>query len=286
MSSRDRSNSRRRSRSRSASSTTDAGSRRAPARSSRPPRAALDGVPGDQDAEDLSRPPPGEAGALLDVGPAHRPVGVQEELHHRGQVVLADAAAGLQVAAQGEVLQPEEQLGPARLPVTRCAARLLEVLVDAGRRAGVQDGANVGTVDAHAEGVRRDDRLRPPLQERIGRLTPLPGGQARVVDLGRTACVRERRSQLPASPAGRGVDDDRPVDADGGLDQCLVALGVAREQPGAQPDLGTVRVADDDGGVAHREPLADVAADPGAAVAVSASTRGWCRRSTTEPMSR
>jgi len=75
------------------------------------------------------------------------------ELGDGGIVALEEEVVHLAV---GEGVEEE---GAGRLTIASGAADLLVVLLDGAREGGVNDGADVGFVDAHAEGDRRDDDL-------------------------------------------------------------------------------------------------------------------------------
>ena len=74
-----------------------------------------------------------------------------------------------------------EQDAPSRLAVAPRAARLLIVGLDILRHIVMDDIAHVGFVDAHAEGVRRDDDRQPVVEEVLLRRAPFLVRKSRVV---------------------------------------------------------------------------------------------------------
>ena len=103
-----------------------------------------------------------------------------------------------------------EQHALRRLAVATGAAGLLVVGFERPRQVEVDDRADVGLVDAHAEGVGGDDDLGLAAHEPVLGLGPLLAGQARVVDDGLAAqlLLEELADRLATRPA-RGVDDRR-----------------------------------------------------------------------------
>ena len=75
-----------------------------------------------------------------------------------------------EVSLRHDVLRRKEQEAFARLAVASCAACFLIVGFDVFRHVVVDDEAHVRLVDAHAEGVRRDDRLHVVVEEVVLRL--------------------------------------------------------------------------------------------------------------------
>ena len=89
-----------------------------------------------------------------------------------------------------------EEDGARGLPVAPGAADLLVVALDRRRHRGVDDGAHVGLVDAHAEGDRGDDRRRA---RRRGRRSGRARAAARPCPRGRRRpCARPPRARSPA----------------------------------------------------------------------------------------
>ena len=149
--------------------------------------------------------------AAAALGPAHQ---LEEEV----PLVLARPRARrlpLAVALEQRRrsgMSPGESSSSAEgvLAVAAGAADLLVVGLDRARRGQVDDRAHVGPVDAHAEGVGRDDDLELAGGEGAlhARRADAPR-QARVVG-GRRASPRGPAARPPPrSPAGRGVDDGR-----------------------------------------------------------------------------
>ena len=118
--------------------------------------------------------------------------------------------------AEGEVLERRDvvlagvELAHRRLAVPAGPADLLGVRLEALGEVEVVDVADVGLVDAHAEGDRRDDdvagRRRPPLLRRDAILGSQPG----VVGAGGKARRREERGDPERGALQRDVDDRRP----------------------------------------------------------------------------
>ena len=84
-----------------------------------------------------------------------------------GDVVLGRIAAGEEELLHRLVAVQEEQRAVGRLAVAAGAARLLVVGVEPGRHLVVQDEADVGLVDAEAEGVGGDHHARAAAHEGV-----------------------------------------------------------------------------------------------------------------------
>ncbi len=192
------------------------------------------------------------------VGPAHQ---LQEEaplvLEHRRVGRGAVLASVLdQPAAERQVARAHEQEPDGVLPVASRAADLLVVGLDRPGRAQVHDGADVGPVDAHPEGVGAGDDLQSALGEValdavaggagepgvIGGGAPAPGRQALRLRLG--ALARRRVHDGPAAPGARRRQrlGQRRVHQAGALAGAAGLAGAQGEvRPGeAVHDLGRV----------------------------------------------
>ena len=115
----------------------------------------------------------------------------------------------LELFQAGQVVGADEQLAARRLAVAPRAADLLRVVLQALGQVVVIDGADVGLVDAHAEGDGRDNDgvvgLREPLLDGRTLLVlhagvVVPGGEFR---------LRQPGGDLFGGLAERGVDDGR-----------------------------------------------------------------------------
>ena len=137
--------------------------------------------------------------------------------------------------AEGEVLESRdvvragEELADAGAAVAAGTADLLRVRLEALRQVEVVDVADVGLVDAHAEGDRGDDDVaagrRPPLLH----LDPVLGAHAGVVRARRQARRREEGRDADRGALQRDVDDRRSGRAlPQPVDQELLPLGRAR----------------------------------------------------------
>ena len=92
--------------------------------------------------------------------------GALQSLDVGGDRLGVDAAPLVEADQAAQVGAPGEQHRARRLPVAPRPPGLLVVGLDAGRDRPMPDGAHVGLVDAHAEGVRGDDDLRVPDMKR------------------------------------------------------------------------------------------------------------------------
>ncbi len=140
------------------------------------------------------------------------------EVEEEAPLVLDDLGPG-RIGAASHLDQPPAQRQVARrvqeqaeglLPVAPRAPHLLVVGLDRPRRGEVDDGAHVGAVDAHAEGVRRHHDLERAVRESPLRARAALTGHPRVIAGGAPAPRREPGGLLLRAPAGRRVHDRRP----------------------------------------------------------------------------
>ena len=151
-----------------------------------------------------------------------------------------------------------EENGAGGLAVASGAADLLVVLLDGTGEGGVNDGADVGFVDAHAEGDGGYDYLELA-GEKVA-LGPLAGGgvEAGVVWGGFLA---ENRGELFGGFAGWGVDDGGTV-----LGFCeeicykFVAAGF-RHLDDLDVEVVAAKAVDEEGGICELKLGGDVALD-------------------------
>ena len=130
-------------------------------------------------------------------------------LHRRGALVDLGAA-------QADVVGAVEGEGVGRRAVAAGAADLLVVALDRLRQVGVGDVADVGLVDAHAEGDGgADDEAVLALEAGLGEAAVV-GVEAGVVGERGVALVAERRGQRLGLGAAGAVDDAREAAAGGG----------------------------------------------------------------------
>ena len=125
------------------------------------------------------------------------------------------------------------------------------------------DGAHVGLVDAHAEGVRRDDDGEPAVHEPALDLAALLAPEPGVVDADRAVEVaRQVPGELLGAVAGAGVDDRgrRPGLRQRGRDVAVLGLR-RRARDDAEGEVRAVEAGRDADRVAQPEPERDVAGD-------------------------
>ena len=87
------------------------------------------------------------------------------------------------------------------------AARLLLVVLERLRRAGVQHEPHVGSIDAHAERDRRDDDVDVLVEERVLIAMPLLVGQPGVIGDGAIALLAQPRGEIVDLAPRQTVDD-------------------------------------------------------------------------------
>ena len=116
-------------------------------------------------------------------------------------------------AAQADVVGAVERQGVGRGAVAAGAADLLVVGLDRLRQVGVGDVADVGLVDAHAEGDRRaDDQPVLALEARLGEPAVVGAEPGMVGERGVAGGAGRGRQRLGLGPAG-AVDDAREAAA-------------------------------------------------------------------------
>ena len=196
------------------------------------------------------------------MAPARRHLAEIE--HGREAAVLDPAALVADVllvdlpAPKHHVVEAVEGEGVGREPVPAGPADLLVVALDPGRHVGMDDEAEVGLVDAHPEGDRRDHDHAVLLQERV-----LPAAAERGVETGMVG----QRMMAPGRQAGR-----EPLGAvpGGGIDDAARALAFSHEgldplrgpvlRLEAEREVRTVEAVDDDAGRVREQFARDVGA--------------------------
>ena len=180
------------------------------------------------DAGALQQRDRGPDGAPIDRGQPRLPIGpapaIPKHLPVDGahrvaiRICLLDEEL-LQLAVLGAV----EQDAFRALAVAAGAARLLVVLLEAAREVIVDDLADVGEVDAHAECGGGGDDLEAAGGELLVYLLPLIAVQRAVVRSRGQARPRENRGDLDRGPPGAAVDE-RPAAAGSDPRQQAVTL--------------------------------------------------------------
>ena len=123
-------------------------------------------------------------------------------------VGLREGAVALQAPPPArEISRRVEQHALGRQTVAAGTPRLLQVLLERARRAGVDDEAHVGAVDAHAEGDGRHHHFDPLGEERLLDARALVVGQAGVVGERPHAPLGQPRGELLDLAPRRAVDD-------------------------------------------------------------------------------
>ena len=178
---------------------------------------------------------------------------------------LAQGARRRRGAVRGEHRLPQAVVAAAdqqqalRLqPVAARAARLLLVVLQRFRHAGMDHVAHVRAIDAHAECDRRHDDVGPLVDERLLVGAALVVRQPRVVAQRAEAPPPERRGQLVHLAAADAVDDagliPMPVDRGGHLREAVGARAHAVDE------VRTVERADEDQRVPQPQLRDDVVA--------------------------
>jgi hypothetical protein len=143
------------------------------------------------------------------VVPAGAALGPADQLEEEPPLVLHDGWVGRspvrasfdQRSAQRQVTGRDEQEPKRVCAVAAGPANLLIVGLDRAGRSKVDDGADVGSVYAHAKSVRRDDDLGAPVGKSALTLFPLGRRETRMVD----ARASLDSSRAPSSSAERRV---------------------------------------------------------------------------------
>ena len=164
-----------------------------------------------------------------------------------------------QVLLRHDVLRREEQDAFARLAVASRASRLLIVRLDVFRHVVVDDEAHVRLVDAHAEGVRRDDRLHVVVEEVVLRLRALFVAESRMVGTHSEFFLLQEAAQGVRLLARRTVDDAGFFAMRAQVVRDEVLAVDARED--AEEEVRPVEARDVHGGAAKREERDDVVLD-------------------------
>ena len=141
--------------------------------------------------------------AAAALGPAHE---VEEEaplvLDHLGPRRLLAPAALDEAPAQRQVAGRVQEEAEGLLPVAPRAPDLLVVGLDRARRGEVDDGAHVGAVDAHAEGVGGHHDLERAVRE--GPLGARPRSRRSSPRGSRPRASPSRRAGRPPPPCSGG----------------------------------------------------------------------------------
>src|ERR671913_1148650 len=96
------------------------------------------------------------------------------------------------------------------LTVATGASRLLRICLQRRARAEVDDEADVGLVDTHAEGNRGDDDARVATHEAVLVCGAQPWLESGVIGDGAYAVVAQHPGKVLGIAAGRNVDDALP----------------------------------------------------------------------------
>ena len=92
-------------------------------------------------------------------------------------------------------------------PVAPCAPGLLLIVLDGFRHGGVNDAADIATIDPHPEGNGGANDRSLVIDEVLLHLYPFLVFQPRVVGIGRKACSREFCCQFFSVLAAQAVND-------------------------------------------------------------------------------
>ncbi len=153
----------------------------------------------------------------------------------------------LQVAVGG---RPEQQaLG--RFAVPAGSPRLLVVGLKAARGVAVEHLADVGEVDAHAEGRGGDDHVYPARGEALVHSPALFVGQPPVIGAGPGAPAGQELGQLLGRGHGAGVDQRPAVSRPYPGQQRLALAGLTPAAQSREPEIGTVEPGHHDEWVLH-----------------------------------
>ena len=161
-------------------------------------------------------------------------------------------------AAVADVVGAEERERVGGRAVAAGAADLLVVGLDRLREVGMGDPADVGLVDAHAEGDRGHDDQPVLLLEAPLDLAARIGLHAGVVMAGGVAVVAERARDALGLGAGAAVDDAGLPTPRGGEGQDLAPRLVLRLE--GQRDVGAVEAVEEHLGLVLEEPRRDLRA--------------------------
>ena len=177
----------------------------------------------------------------------------------RGMGELDEELAQATVA--GRVV--EDALGG--VAVASGAARFLVVGLDRLGQVVVDDEADVGLVDAEAEGVGRDDDADAVAGEGVLDADAVFLGHAGVVAGAADAAALKRLGERLDALAGRAVDDGGGLAAEGfeQLGDLLQLLLLAAHADGVEAKVGAVEAGDAHVRVVEAEALDDVVADTG-----------------------
>ena len=166
---------------------------------------------------------------------------------------------GEEVGLLGDVAGAEEQEAVPGQAVAPGAAGFLVVALDVFRQVVMNDPADVGLVDAHAEGDGRADDAGLVPEEKILVAGPLGGIEAGVVGPRTEAAAGERLGDALGGGAA-GAVDDAALGLTGAdeIDDLFCGLILGDDAVG---EIGAVEAGDEGGGIAQAEVLDDVGAD-------------------------
>ena len=177
--------------------------------------------------------------------------GVQA-LGHGAGLVLGGVRFLEEVLLDGDVVRLEQQHAAGGLAVAAGAPRLLHVRLGRAGHVVVDDVADVGLVDAEAEGVGGDHHhLATRGHERGLGLLPLVRGHLAVVALDRDLPVAKRHVQLVDRAHGGAVDDARAAQALDELAQDAQLVRLAGDLAHVEGQIRPVEGDADDLGVLH-----------------------------------
>ena len=205
--------------------------------------------------------------ALAEIGKQRHPAAARrlakpdqgvEPLMRAPLVVVAAVIAVDEHPAHADVVEPVEHARLAGGSVAGRAADLLVIGLDPRRDVGVEDVADIGLVDAHAEGDGRDDH-HPRLgdEDVLVSVAVLRGHPGMVGERAEPFAFQQRRGLLDLA-ARQAVDDAALPAALLDEGEKLAPCRVSRLH--GEPDIGPVETGDELRGVGRQQPGRDVLA--------------------------